>query len=300
MGAWMNPMEHTFGEHERLAATALIGMALDEDLRGACDLTSVALVPEDQDGVVQIVARQRGVVAGLPIVELVFAQIDPSVAIDLLCRDGESVMPGRVLANVQGPVRSLLTGERTVLNFLTALGGVATLTRQFVDAAEDTRAKILDTRKTWPGWRLLQKYAVRCGGGSNHRMGLSDGILIKDNHLAAWRSQAPDGSVSAAICEARQRWPGQPIEVEVDTLAQLNDALHEQPEIVLLDNMKPPQLREAVAIRDRFAPSVLLEASGGVSLATIREIAATGVDRISIGALTHSAPALDVAFDWGR
>ena len=158
-------MEHTFGDHERRAAAALIDMALDEDLRGACDLTSVALVPEDQDGVVQIVARQRGVVAGLPIVELVFAKIDPAVAIDLLCRDGESVMPGRVLANVQGPVRSLLTGERTVLNFLTALGGVATLTRQFVEAAEGTRAKILDTRKTWPGWRLLQKYAVRCGGG---------------------------------------------------------------------------------------------------------------------------------------
>ncbi len=293
-------MEHSFGERERLAAAALIDMALDEDLRGSCDLTSVALVPEDQDGVVQIVARQCGVVAGLPIIELVFAKIDPSVAIDLLCRDGESVLPGRVLANVQGPVRSLLTGERTVLNFLTALGGVATLTRQFVEAAEGTRAKILDTRKTWPGWRLLQKYAVRCGGGTNHRMGLSDGILIKDNHLAAWRTQAPDGSVSAAIREARQRWPGQPIEVEVDTLAQLNDALHVHPEIVLLDNMKPPQLREAVAIRDRFASSVLLEASGGVNLETIREVASTGVDRISIGALTHSAPALDVAFDWGR
>ena len=300
MGPGMNPMENTFGEHERHAATVLIGMALDEDLRGDCDLTSVALVPEDQEGVVQIVARQRGVVAGLPIVQLVFAQIDSSVAIDLLCRDGESVMPGRVLANVQGPVRSLLTGERTVLNFLTALSGVATLTHQFVDAAHGTRAKILDTRKTWPGWRLLQKYAVRCGGGTNHRRGLSDGILIKDNHLAAWRTQAPDGSVSAAIRHARQRWPGQAIEVEVDTLAQLNDALHEQPEIVLLDNMKPPRLREAVAIRDRFAPLVLLEASGGVNLETIREIAATGVDRISIGALTHSAPALDVAFDWGR
>jgi nicotinate-nucleotide pyrophosphorylase (carboxylating) len=296
----MNPMENSFGEHERSAAAALIGMALNEDLRGACDLTSVALVPEVQDGVVQIVARQRGVVSGLPIVGLVFTRIDPSVAVDLLCRDGESVMPGRVLANVQGPVRSLLTGERTVLNFLTALGGVATLTRKFVDAAESAHTKILDTRKTWPGWRLLQKYAVRCGGGTNHRMGLSDGILIKDNHLAAWRTQAPDGSVSAAIRQARQRWPGQPIEVEVDTLAQLNDALHESPEIVLLDNMQPHQLREAVAIRDRFSPSVLLEASGGVNLDTIREIAATGVDRISIGALTHSAPALDVAFDWGR
>ncbi len=293
-------MEDTFGEHERRAAAVLIEMALVEDLRGACDLTSVALVPEDQEGVVQIVARQRGVVSGLPIIEQVFSRIDRAVSIDLLCRDGESVTPGRVLANVQGPVRSLLTGERTVLNFLTALGGVATLTRKFVDAAEGTRAKILDTRKTWPGWRLLQKYAVRCGGGTNHRIGLYDGVLIKDNHLAAWRTQSPDGSVAAAIRECRQRWPGQLIEVEVDTLAQLNDALHEKPEIVLLDNMKPAQLREAVLIRDRFAAAVLLEASGGVNLETIREIAATGVDRISIGALTHSAPAMDVAFDWGR
>lgn len=293
-------MEDTFGEHERCAAGVLIDIALVEDLQGACDLTSVALVPDDQDGVVQIVARQRGVVAGLPIIEQVFSKIDRVVFIDLLCRDGEIVTPGRVLANVQGPVRSLLTGERTVLNFLTALGGVATLTRKFVDAAEGMRAKILDTRKTWPGWRLLQKYAVRCGGGTNHRIGLYDGVLIKDNHLAAWRTQSPDGSVAAAIRECRQRWPGQPIEVEVDTLAQLNDALHENPEIVLLDNMKPAQLREAVSIRDRFAVSVLLEASGGVNLETIREIAATGVDRISIGALTHSAPAMDVAFDWGR
>ena len=293
-------MEETFGEPERRSAAMLIDMALDEDLRGACDLTSVALVTEDQFGVVQVVARQRGVVAGLPIIQQVFAKIDPSVEIDLLCRDGESVYPGRVLANVQGAVRSLLTGERTVLNFLTALGGVATLTRRFVDAAAGTRSKVLDTRKTWPGWRLLQKYAVRCGGGTNHRIGLYDGILIKYNHLAAWRSQSPDGSVAAAIRECRDRWPGKSIEVEVDTLPQLNDALHAQPEIVLLDNMKPAQLREAVQIRDRFARSVLLEASGGVNLETIREIAATGVDRISIGALTHSAAALDVAFDWGQ
>ncbi len=293
-------MEKTFGADEHASAEALIEMALAEDLEGQCDLTSVAMVPVDQDGGVQIVARQRGVVAGLPIIESVFSKIDPAVAIDLLCQDGEAVLPGRVLANLQGPVRSLLTGERTVLNFLTALGGVATLTRQFVDAIQGTHAQILDTRKTWPGWRLLQKYAVRCGGGTNHRMGLFDGVLIKDNHLAAWRTQSPDGSVAAAIRQSRLRWPGRPIQVEVDTLSQLNDALHEQPEMVLLDNMKPPQLREAVLIRDRFAPLVLLEASGGVTLKTITEIAATGVDRISIGALTHSAPAFDVAFDWGQ
>ncbi len=293
-------MEKSFGDSERLAAEALIVQALREDLQGGCDLTSVALVPKDQSGVVQIVARQQGVVAGLPIVQLVMSQIDRTVMVDLLCRDGEIVSTGRVLANLQGPVRSLLTGERTVLNFLTALGGVATLTRQFVDKIAGTRAKILDTRKTWPGWRILQKYAVRCGGGTNHRLGLFDGVLIKDNHLAAWRTMSPDGSVAAAIRECRQRWPGKPVEVEVDTLAQLSDALQETPEIVLLDNMKPAMLRQAVELRNNLARQVELEASGGVNLSTIGEIAQTGVDRISIGALTHSAPALDIAFDWGR
>lgn len=293
-------MESSFAQPERIAAEALIASALSEDLQGACDLTSVALVPEGQTGVVQIVARQQGVIAGLPIVERVMAQVDRSVKIDLLGRDGEVVSAGRVLANVHGSVRALLTGERTVLNFLTALSGVASLTRQFVDQVAGTQAQVLDTRKTWPGWRVLQKYAVRCGGGANHRMGLYDGILIKDNHLAAWRSQSPDGSVAAAIRECRKRWPGKPVEVEVDTLSQLSDALHEHPEIVLLDNMKPPMLRQAVALRDQSAPQVRLEASGGVNLSTIRDIALTGVDRISIGALTHSAPALDIAFDWGR
>ena len=293
-------MENTFAEQERNAAEGLIASALSEDLLGACDLTSVALVPDGQMGVVQLVARQQGVISGLPIVQLVMSQVDRSVEIDLLCRDGEIVSAGRVLANLQGPVRSLLTGERTVLNFLTALSGVASLTRLFVDQVAGTHAQVLDTRKTWPGWRILQKYAVRCGGGTNHRMGLYDGILIKDNHLAAWRSQSPDGSVAAAIRECRKRWPGKPVEVEVDTLGQLSDALQEKPEIVLLDNMKPAMLRQAVEIRDKAAPRVRLEASGGVNLTTIRDIALSGVDRISIGALTHSAPALDIAYDWGR
>ncbi len=293
-------MESTFGTPEQQAAETLIQLALAEDLRGECDLTSMALVPQEQEGLVQIVARQQGVIAGLPIIPQIFEHIDSNVTIDLLSQDGETVLPGRVIANIHGAVRSLLTGERTVLNFLTALGGVATLTRQFVDAAIGTRAKILDTRKTWPGWRLLQKYAVRCGGGTNHRIGLYDGVLIKDNHLAAWRTMSPDGSVAAAIRECRERWPGKLVEVEVDTLSQLNDALHEKPEIVLLDNMKPAMLREAVAIRNRLAPQVQLEASGGVNLSTINEIANTGVDRISVGALTHSAPAFDVAFDWGH
>lgn len=293
-------MDSMFGEPEAETAKNLIELALAEDLHDNCDLTSVALVPEFQNGTVQIVARQPGVLAGLPIIGHVFDRIDPTVTIDLQCRDGEAVESGRVLCQLNGLVRSLLTGERTVLNFLTALSGVASITRQFVDAVEGLPVNVLDTRKTWPGWRVLQKYAVRCGGGVNHRMGLFDGILIKDNHLAAWRTQSPDGSVASAILAARQRWSGRPIEVEVDTLDQLKDALQARPEIVLLDNMKTPLLREAVSIRDYLAPEVLLEASGGVNLSTIHAIAQSGVDRISIGALTHSAPAMDIAFDWGR
>jgi nicotinate-nucleotide pyrophosphorylase (carboxylating) len=198
---------------------------------------------------------------------------------------------------VTGPIRSLLKGERTVLNFLTQLSGVATLTRQFVDAVAGTKAVILDTRKTWPGYRRLQKYAVRAGGGTNHRMGLYDSTMIKDNHLAAWSSARK--SIAAAIEQVRSSVPaGISIEVEVDTLEQLKEALAGNPDIVLLDNMPPVMLQQAVAVRDRTAPGVLLEASGGVTLERICEIAETGVDRISIGALTHSVIALDIGFDW--
>jgi nicotinate-nucleotide pyrophosphorylase (carboxylating) len=179
------------------------------------------------------------------------------------------------------------------------LSGVATLTRKFVDAAAGTKAVILDTRKTLPGWRRLEKYAVRAGGGTNHRMGLADGCLIKDNHLAAWRATNANRTIAEAVIEARQRVPKQiPVEVEVDTLEQLSDALAGNPEIVLLDNMDVPALRACVKLRDRLAPRVLLEASGGIRLANVAEIAAAGVDRISVGGLTHSAPALDLAFDW--
>jgi nicotinate-nucleotide pyrophosphorylase (carboxylating) len=203
------------------------------------------------------------------------------------------------VGSLEGPLRSLLTGERTALNFLTHLSGVATLTRKFVDAIAGTPARILDTRKTLPGWRTLQKYAVRCGGGTNHRLGLYDGCLIKDNHLAGWAVAHPASSVSDAIHRARQRLPaGTPIEVEVDTLEQLIAALVARPEIVLLDNMDPPALRKAVEIRDATAPEVQLEASGGIALENVAEIAATGIERISVGAITHSAPALDLAFDW--
>jgi len=228
----------------------------------------------------------------------VFAKLDPTIQWDARCNDGESVSAGLVIANVSGPLNSLMIGERTMLNFLTHLSGIATLTRKYVEAASGTRAKVLDTRKTLPGWRLLEKYAVRCGGGTNHRLGLYDGVLIKDNHLAAWTES---GSIAEAVRTARSRSAtGVSIEVEVDTLVQLEDALAGRPDIVLLDNMQIESLQQAVAIRNRIAPDILLEASGGVTLDTVNAIAKTGVERISIGALTHSAPGLDLAFDWSN
>src|SRR5690606_19062848 len=195
---------------------------------------------------------------------------------------------GDVVATLSGSVHALLAGERTALNFLTHLSGVATLTRQFVYAVTGTSAVILDTRKTFPGYRRLQKYAVRCGGGTNHRMGLYDAILIKDNHLAAW-SQTGSPIAEAVRYAVDHAPPGRSVEVEVDSLTQFEQVLPMSPAIILLDNMPPPDLRTAVALRDARAPSVLLEASGGVNLSTIRDIAETGIDRISLGTLTHSA-----------
>ncbi len=283
---------------ERTDAERLIRLALEEDLGTAGDITSTTLIPADAQGAVQITARRAGVLAGLPLVALVFEQLDPSVQLEIRASDGTAVRPGAVIAELSGPVRSLLTGERTALNFLTHLSGIASLTRQFVDAVAGTRAVILDTRKTLPGYRRLQKYAVRCGGGRNHRQGLFDAVLIKDNHLAAW-STDPAHTLADAIRAARSRVPSDvTVEIEVDSLTQLREALPAGPDMVLLDNMPPPEMREAVALRNQMAPGVLLEASGGVTLANVRSIAETGVERISVGTLTHSAPALDLAFDW--
>jgi nicotinate-nucleotide pyrophosphorylase (carboxylating) len=285
---------------ERADAARLIQLALEEDLGTGGDITSRVLIPAAAHGAVQIVSRRAGVVAGLPIAALVFEQVDPRVAWEVHVEDGTAVQPGEVIADLSGPVRSLLTGERTALNFLTHLSGIASLTRQFVDAVAGTPAIILDTRKTLPGYRRLQKYAVRCGGGHNHRLGLFDAVLIKDNHLAAWSSD-PAHTLADAIRVARSRVPSDvTVEIEVDSLAQFREALPAGPDIVLLDNMPPPQMREAVALRNQLAPGVLLEASGGVTLPTVRSIAETGVERISVGTLTHSAPALDLAFDWRR
>lgn len=287
-----------FDDAERTAADSLIRMALQEDLAAVGDLTCQTLVSPEEDGEVLVVARQTGIVAGLPIGEMVFAQVDARVGWVADVPDGTHVGPGDIVARVAGPVSGLLTGERTALNFLTHLSGIASLTSQFVAAAAGTKATILDTRKTLPGWRVLAKYAVRAGGGTNHRMGLHDGVLIKDNHIASWSRQVGNSSLSAAVSSARTSAPGVSVEIEVDTLDQLRDVLGGAPDIVLLDNMSCEELREAVAIRDQQAPDVLLEASGGVTLETVRAIAETSVERISVGGLTHSAPSLDFGFDF--
>lgn len=287
------------------SAESLIRMALDEDLSDRCDLTSTATVPADARATVRIVAREPGRLSGVILLPIVYRQLceqegvsDDSIQLDVLKSDGDALMPGDIVARVTGNVRLLLTGERTVLNFLIHLSGIATLTSEFVAAAAGNKAQILDTRKTLPAYRLLHKYAVRCGGGTNHRMGLYDGMLIKDNHLAA----RGDVSVAEAVKDARRWLQGQgldvPIELEVDTLEQLRTCLSANPDIVLLDNMSNEELSEAIQIRDQLAPETRLEASGGVNLDTVAGIAATGVDRISIGALTHSAKALDLGFDW--
>ena len=216
--------------------------------------------------------------------------------------DGVKVTAGATIATVSGPLRGLLTGERSALNFLGHLSGVATVTRRFVDAIAGTGAKILDTRKTLPGVRLLQKYAVRCGGGTNHRMGLFDAVMIKDNHLAVRSRRSGDQSPAAAVRAARsylsERTRKAKIVVEIDSLDQLPDALCDSPDVVLLDNMTLDELRHCVRLRNQVAPAVGLEASGGIRLDNVRSVAETGVERISVGALTHSAPSLDVAFDW--
>ena len=287
------------------SADNIIRMALEEDLQEQGDLTSKATVPPDLKATVKIVAREAGVLSGTLLVERVYNALcercgSPiqAVTVDSHIVDGSELAPGDVVATVTGPVQLLLTGERIALNFLIHLSGIASQTAEFVRRTEGSHAVILDTRKTLPGYRLLHKYAVRCGGGTNHRMGLYDGMLIKDNHLAARGNQSIADAVTTARNYLQDHSLDLSVEVEVDNLQQLRDALAAQPEIVLLDNMKPPQLQQAVAMRNEQSPNTLLEASGGVNLETVGCIAGTGVDRISIGGLTHSAPALDLGYDW--
>lgn len=267
----------------------IIRLALAEDI-GPGDLTTSLTVAPDAEARAEISAKQDLVVAGLEAARFTFEMVDPLVAWTAKCRDGEFLRPGDVLVEIAGPAGSILTAERTALNFLMRLSGVATVTARFVEAVQGTRARVVDTRKTTPGQRALEKAAVRAGGGFNHRFGLFDGVLIKDNHIAA------AGSVAAAVTLAKKGAPHTAkIEVEVEDLDQLEEALQAGADVILLDNMDLARMRRAVEIT---AGRALLEASGGVNLTTVAEIAATGVDIISAGALTHSAPAVDLSLNF--
>ena len=266
----------------------LIRMALAEDLGDRGDVTSLSTVASGAIISGQVRAKSAGVIAGLDLFEAVYRQVDPALIVERIAADGDRVTPGTLVCTVTGAGRSVLTGERVALNFLQSLSGVATLTTAFVEAVAGTRAVILDTRKTTPGWRLLEKYAVRCGGGHNHRVGLYDMVLIKDNHIDA------AGGITAAvrIVRASAVADGLAIEVEVKNLDELREALALNVDRILLDNMTDAQMRQAVAIT---AGRTKLEASGNMSLERVAAVAATGVDYISVGALTHSAPALDLS-----
>jgi nicotinate-nucleotide pyrophosphorylase (carboxylating) len=287
-----------FSIDERQAFAAILELAIREDLGKTGDLTSSSTIPAQAKGKAVFIARRDGVVSGLPACKRAIERIDPAVEFKPLLNDGDLLGPGYWIGTIEGPMRSILAAERICLNFLQHLSGVATLTRRYVEAVAGTKAVILDTRKTLPGWRLLEKYAVRMGGGANHRNGLYDGILIKDNHLAAIRKSEGGNDIEIAIRRSREANPAVQVEIEVESLEHLERALACRPDIVLLDNMNVDQLRTAVWRRGDVAPGVLLEASGGVNLDNVRAIAETGVDRISVGAITHSAPALDIALDY--
>jgi len=270
---------------DRRLVRDIVARALAEDV-GHGDLTTMTLVGPTAQGRAQIVAKESGVICGLPVGAEVFAQVDPSVRWTPLCVEGDEVAPGRVVAEVAGATRSILIGERVALNFMQLLSGVATATAALVRACSGTRARILDTRKTLPGLRALQRYAVRVGGGVNHRFGLFDAILIKENHILA------AGGVRPALERARRAGPLVRIEIEVETLEQLEEALAAGANLILLDNMAVDMIREAVT---RVGGRAQLEVSGGVTLATVAAVAQTGVDFISAGSLTHSARALDLS-----
>lgn len=271
---------------DKHALQPLISLALREDI-GKGDITSQLLIPEEARATMRLNAREPMVACGGFIAEMLYAALDASVKVTLRAREGQEVQAGDTLAELSGPARSLLTGERAALNLMQRMCGIATLTARYVGAVEGTGAVILDTRKTMPGLRLLDKYAVRAGGGQNHRMRLDDMVLIKDNHIALC------GSVTAAVQKARQA-DGLPVVVECDTLRQVEEALAAHPDRIMLDNMTPEQMRKAVLLA---AGKIPLEASGGVSLDNVQAIARSGVHYISIGRLTHSAPAADIGAD---
>jgi nicotinate-nucleotide pyrophosphorylase (carboxylating) len=285
----------------------LVRLAIREDLDRHLDVTTLSLIEPDTKGRASLVARQQGVICGMQAAELVLEEMDSSATWTANVRDAEAVAAGTLLGTLAGSARDMLTAERLLLNMIGRLSGIATLSRRYVDQVSGTAARIYDTRKTTPGWRRLEKFAVRCGGARNHRTGLFDAVLIKDNHLAIVGEQAGGPLTPAeAVLRARRRLAEMLpdgaekmiVEVEVDSLDQLAQVLPQAPDIVLLDNMSTDQLRSAVAKRDAASVATQLEASGGVTLESVRDIALTGVDRISVGALTHSAISLDVGLDW--
>lgn len=295
----MSGTRFQFGPAERRNADLLLALALEEDLGQMGDITSTATIPSQAEASARFVARAPGVLAGMPVVGRLVERFEITTDWKPHREDGDRLEAGNVIAEIAGPARSILTLERTALNFLQRLSGVATLTARFVAAVQGTSALILDTRKTTPGWRVLEKYAVRCGGGRNHRLGLHDAVLIKDNHLAWLQAEGGHEPIAAAISAARVHAPFAAfVEVEVDSLDQLRVALRCLPDVILVDNLGPEAVVEAVSLRNASAPQVQLEASGGVSLETVGALARAGVDRISVGALTHSAPALDIALDF--
>lgn len=280
----------------------LIRMAVAEDLgteKGVGDRTVQLAIPAAAHGTGTIVARREGVICGTVLVQEILAKYG-RLKCSPLVKDGTKVKTGQAVARISGSVRAILSAERVVLNFLGRMSGVATMTRQYVDAVKGARTVICDTRKTVPGWRALDKYAVRCGGGVNHRIGLYDGVMLKDNHLAALREKLWDGMSLAELTQRIRRELPRRITLwlEVDTMEQLAEAMGGGAEIILLDNFLLADLRRAVAMRAKCKAKELLEASGGITLENVRAVAKTGVDRISIGALTHSAPVLDLSMDW--
>jgi nicotinate-nucleotide pyrophosphorylase (carboxylating) len=270
----------------RLAENALL-----ED-RAYDDITTAALVPEDQQGRAVLLAKAEGVVAGLPVARAVFAALDPSLRFTPLVEEGARVGPGTRLALLEGAVAPILRGERVALNYLQRLSGIATLTARYLERLQGTGVRLRDTRKTTPGLRTLEKYAVRVGGGDNHRLHLADGVLVKDNHLAALRVRGL--GIADAVRLAREANPGVPVQVEVTTVQEAEEALAAGADSLLLDNMPPQAMRQVVALAKGRA---LLEASGGITLDNLQQVAETGVDCIAVGAITHSAPALDISLE---
>lgn len=293
----------------------LIALALTEDvgapsLSVGVDCTTDAIVPVETTATAAIVSRADGVVCGIEVCQLALKHFAPRLKLEVAVNDGNPIHSQQTIGTITGPAHDILTIERTCLNFLGRLSGISSLTQTFVAAIAGTSAEVFDTRKTTPGWRRLEKWAVHCGGGKNHRMGLYDAVMIKDNHLAFFRSQVPDPTqvIPVAIEQARN-WIRKHVtelpngnetivQLEVDSLEQLKIGLQTEVDIILLDNMQPGMLSQAVALRNKMAAEILLEASGGVNLSTIRSIAETGVERISVGALTHSAVNFDIGLDW--